>query len=423
MMFGWAPVIFSSILIFAVDEAYASSLTTSFITPINHNHDRLQITELQYRGSTSSATEDHVPNEYLIDIPDERRQLIERRHPLIAKHIFSSEANIRTTEDWFYSYLGISSASERRRFQKKLPDSNNNKSTIQRLGRHRLHEWFKFFLQTKSVGLSHKQLRKMVLSRPQLLSYKLSNIQATTAFFREELGLSSEDFISILQSYPSVLMYSIDNRLRPTVEFLQNTVQCTDQRVKRICTSYPNVFSHSLDKTFIPKIRFFKELGLNRSEISQVVAKFAPTLWLSEENLRSKLDFLSKSLGMKNFELRTVILTYPQILGLSVENNVTPKMHFFLDPEEYDGESIDSLQSDGIDFVNCGLRKSELKDFVLYQPALLAYSLEGRLKPRIARMQDYNISFLYSPRNIMSYTDEKFQTWLSSQTSSWSIVN
>mmetsp|Transcript_19824 Transcript_19824/g.30931 ORF Transcript_19824/g.30931 Transcript_19824/m.30931 type:complete len:422 (+) Transcript_19824:83-1348(+) len=421
-MIGWAPIL-SSILLFAVDDAFAyPRLSTSFITPINHNHDRLLITELQYRGGTSS-TEDNVPNECLVDIPVERRKLIERRHPLLAKRIFSSEANIRTTEDWFYAYLGITSASERRQFEKKLPDSKNNKSTIQRLGRHRLHEWFKFFLHAKNVGLSHKQLRKMVLSRPQLLSYKISNIQATTAFFREELGLSSEDFISILQSYPSVLMYSIDNRLRPTVDFLQNTVQCTDQRVKRICTSYPNVFSHSLDKTFVPKIRFFKELGLNRSEISQVVAKFAPTLWLSEENLRSKLDFLSKSLGLKNFELRTVVLTYPQILGLSVENNVTPKMHFFLHPEEYDGESIDSLQNDGIHFVNCGLRKSELKDFVLYQPALLAYSLEGRLKPRIARMKDYNISFLYSPRNIMSYTDEKFQAWLSSQTSSWSIVN
>eukprot|EP00984_Skeletonema_dohrnii_P012074 scaffold4857_cov132-Skeletonema_dohrnii-CCMP3373.AAC.4 len=416
-MFCWALSQLSSVLLFVVGYACASPrLSTSFITPINHS---LQKSELQYRGTSSS--EDHVTNECLVDIPFEKRKQIETRHPVIAKHIFSSEAKIRPTEQWFYAYLGMTNT-EQKRFHKKLPDSNNGKSTIQRLGRHRLHEWFAFFLNDKTVGLSHKQLRKMVLSRPQLLSYKLSNIQATTTFFREELGLSSKDFISMLQSYPSVLMYSIDNRLRPTVEFLQNTVQCTDQRVKRICTSYPNVFSHSLDKTFLPKLAFLKELGLNRSEVSQVVAKFAPTLWLSEKNLSSKLDFLSKSLGMKTFELRTVVLTYPQILGLSVENNVTPKMHFFLDPEEYDGESIVALQNEESNFVNCGLTKSELKDFVLYQPALLAYSLEGRLKPRITRMRDYNISFLYSPRNIMSYTDEKFQAWLSSQTSSWSIV-
>ena len=413
-MFGWALSLLSSVLLMVLDDACASPrLSTLFIMTINY--DRLQKTELKYRGTSSS-----VPNEYLIDIPVERKKLIEARHPVIAKRIFSAEANIRPIEDWFYAYLGMS-ASERRRFEKKMPESSSNKSTIQRLGRHRLHEWFKFFLGAK-VGLSPKQLRKMVLSRPQLLSYKLSNIMATTTFFREELGLSSADFISILQSYPSVLMYSVDKRLRPTVKFLRNTVQCTDERVKRICTSYPNVFSHSLEKTLVPKLAFFKGLGLNRSEISQVVAKFAPTLWLSEENLSSKLDFLSKSLGMKNFELRTVVLTYPQILGLSVEKNVTPKIHFFLDPEEYDGDLIDALQNDDSNFVNCGLRKSELKDFVLYQPALLAYSLENRLKPRVQRMRDSNISFLYSPRNIMSYTDEKFQAWLSSQTSSWSII-
>lgn len=417
-MFGREILLSSSVLLFLVGTssiypvvAGASAtpgLSTSFITPIN-----------QYRG-TSSLGDHDVSN--VDDITFDKRKRIETRHPSIAKHIFSSDANIRPTEEWFYAYLGITRISEQKRFQKKLPDSTNGKSTIQRLGRHRLHEWFKFFLNCSTIGLNHKQLRKMVLSRPQLLSYKLSNVIATTTFFQEELGLSSEDFRSMLQSYPSVLMYSIDNRLRPTVQFLQNSVHCTVPRIKRICTSYPNVFSHSLDKTLLPKIAFLKELGLNRSEVSQVVAKFAPTLWLSEDNLRSKISFLSESLGIKNFELRTVVLTYPQILGLSVESNLTPKMYFFLDPKEFDSESVVALQNDESNFVNCALTKSELKDFVLYQPALLAYSLEKRLKPRIKRMRTYNISFLYSPRNIMSYTDEKFNAWLSSQTSSWSLV-
>lgn len=420
-MFCRALSLISSVLLLvgkAVADTSASHLlSTSFITPINHDN---QKSELQYRGTTSSA-EHRVTNEYLVDIPLDKRKQIEARHASIAKHIFSSDANIRPTEEWLFTYLGVTKT-DQKLFRKKLANSSNCKSNIQRLGRHRLHEWFAFFLNSNTVGLSHKQLRKMILSRPQLLAYKLSNIKATTRFFREELGLNSEDFISILQSYPSVLMYSIDNRLRPTVDFLRNTVQCTDQRVKRICISYPNVFSHSLDKTFLPKLVFLKELGLNRSEVSQVVAKFAPTMWLSEENLKSKLDFLSESLGMKNFELRTVVLTYPQILGLSIESNVAPKMRFFLDPEEFDNESVVASQNGEINFVNCGLTKSELKEFVLYQPALLAYSLERRLKPRILRMQDYNINFLYSPRTIMSYTDEKFNAWLSSQTSSWSLV-
>ena len=129
------------------------------------------------------------------------------------------------------------------------------------------------------VGLDHDQLRKMIVSRPQLLSYKLSNVKSTTAYFREELGLSSNEFASLLQAYPSVLMYSIDKRLRPTVDFLQN--ECgggKDNWVswKRVYTLYPRVFSYSPEKTLHPKVNFLcngddeKSLGLNRSELSQV---------------------------------------------------------------------------------------------------------------------------------------------------------
>ena len=64
---------------------------------------------------------------------------------------------------------------------------------------------------------------------------------------------------------------------------------------------------------------------------TQVVAKFPPTLWLSEENLQSKLNFLSESLNLDGSELRSIIVSYPQILGLSLQNNLRHKMDFFLD--------------------------------------------------------------------------------------------
>ena len=64
---------------------------------------------------------------------------------------------------------------------------------------------------------------------------------------------------------------------------------------------------------------------------TQVVAKFPPTLWLSEENLQSKLNFPSESLNLDGSELRSIIVSYPQILGLSLRNNLRHKMDFFLD--------------------------------------------------------------------------------------------
>ena len=318
-------------------------------------------------------------------LPDKQYSKLASKHPRIAKQILDPNACIRTTEEWFHQYLSLSK-SEQKKLHSRWP---NGIKRIQRLGRHRMHQWLAFFL-SDTVGLDHYQLKKMIISRPQLLSYKLSNIQSTTAYFRYELGLSSTEFASILTSYPTVLMHSVDNRLRPTVDFLQN--ECGGGKDnwaswKRVIHSYPSLFSHSLEKTLRPKMNYLcnrkKGLGLTRSEISQVVGKFPPTLWLSVENLQSKLDFLSESLELKgSLELRTIIVSYPQILGLSLENNLKPKMEFFL----VDNEDPNEQQT-----INCGLSREQLKEFVMYQPALLAYSLENRLKPRISRMQENNI--------------------------------
>lgn len=314
---------------------------------------------------------------------DELYSEVRLRHPCIAKQFMF----VRPKEEWFHRYLSLTQSQQ----QKMYSRWPNGIDCIRRLGRRRLRMWLNFFL-SEMIGMNNDQLRSMIVMRPQLLSYTLSNVQATTSFFRGELGLSSNEYASLLQSYPSVLMYSIDNRLRPTVDFLQN--DCGGGKDnwsswKRVIYSYPNVFSHSLEKTLLPKVQFLcnrddeQSLGLKRSELSQLVAKFPPILWLSEDNLQSKLNFLSESLGLEGSELKAIVVAYPQILGLSVHNNLQPKMDFFLDGV---GESADDYHS-----IHCGLTKSQLKEFVLYQPALLAYSLENRLRPRICRMQEKNI--------------------------------
>lgn len=301
----------------------------------------------------------------------------------------SEEQEIQEIEEWF-SYLNISK-SEQERLYSRWP---NGDKEIQRLGHDRLHEWINFFL-SETVGMNRNELRKMILSRPQLLSYKLSNMQTTTSFFCEELGLSSQEFASLLQAYPSVLMYSVDGRLRPTVNFLRVKVgggKDNWDSWKRVICSYPRIFSHSLERTLLPKIDFFHNIvGLKRSELTQVVAKFPPTLWLSEENLQPKLDFLAESLDLKESPelLRTIIVTYPQILGLSLEN-LRLKMSFFLNDDS--GGGCVTVGRHRQDAINCGLSKNQLKELVLYQPALVAYSLENRLKPRMRQMQEKDIS-------------------------------
>jgi hypothetical protein len=151
----------------------------------------------------------------------------------------------------------------------------------------------------------------------------------------------------------------------------------------------------------------YSKLKLERwADLSQIASKYPPSFWLAEENTGPKLEYLQQTLELGIGELsylREIIVTYPQLLGLSLEDNLRPTVEFF-------------LSEDGAD-----LAVSQLRYFVSYQPAILAYSLEKRIKPRIQRMRDAGIRLEYSPPVIMSYTDSKFDVWLEQQTTTWSI--
>ena len=380
------------------------------ITKNQHIDDDVKIRSIGQNYSqlihlASSAAPDRV------SLLSERPKLI-AKHLALAEYLLQPDAFVLPARQWLLRYLKLDD-SDMAKMQSRWSTSDKQ---IQNLGRYRLKEWFGFFM-SQEIGLTHTELQRMIVSRPILLSYKLSNIQSTTSFFCEEVGLSKSEFRSIIKGYPSVLTYSIANRLRPHIEFLQNDIgggKDNWKAWKKIVCSYPQFFSHSLEKTLLPKLKFFcdknhSSLRLLKSELSQVVAKFPPTLWLSDENLIDKIDYLLDSLDLSSEELRGIVVAYPQLLGLSLENNLKPKIQFFLGQN---GEDMidDNFICDDID-VNCGLTKEELKEFVLYQPALLAYSLEGRIKPRIQEMKSKNISFLYSPKNVMSYTDSKFENW------------
>ena len=79
----------------------------------------------------------------------------------------------------------------------------------------------------------------------------------------------------------------------------------------------------------------------------------------------------------------------PQLLGLSLEHNLQPKITFLKN--------------------EIGLVK--LKEFVVYQPALLAYSLEKRIRVRIEKMKEKGICFGYCQPYLMSVSDAKFDSW------------
>ena len=79
-----------------------------------------------------------------------------------------------------------------------------------------------------------------------------------------------------------------------------------------------------------------------------MISNFPPILWLSHKTVDEKVNFLETEFELDEYELRDVLVTYPQILGLSVKKNLRLKVDYFI------GDDV-------------GLSRQALKELVLYQ--------------------------------------------------------
>ena len=257
------------------------------------------------------------------------------------------------------------------------------------------------FLTEERKIMPKDEAKKLIQKSPSMLTYSRTNIEETTDFFLSECTLSEAEYTKMLMTYPQCLGMSIDNRLRPAIDFFRDDIGA--YKWKWIVVRYPQIFRNA--NVLRPGAHFMHEkLNLEQwADLGQIASKYPPVFWLSEQTIAPKLEFLQQALKLSTDELRDILVTYPQLLGLSLDDNLRPTVEFL-------------MSNNGAD-----LTVSQLSYFVSYQPALLAYSLEKRIKPRMERMREANIRLEYSTPVIMSYTDKKFDRWLEQQTATWSI--
>ena len=229
----------------------------------------------------------------------------------------------------------------------------------------------------------------MLVARPQVLTYQVSKWTSLIDYLEKELDLSTDEVSHMIRLAPHLITYSVDTQLRPTVDFLQTLG--SPERIRHVVSRYPHVLARRVNKVLKPKLDYLAErLQLERpTDAGEIVLKYPPIFWLTPELLDSKVTFLETELDLTAVELSFLIGSYPQVLGLSLENNLQPK----------------------VEFLRQSLSTEELREFVLYQPSLLAYSLENRLRPRLDLLKYHSIMFAYSPPYLMSLTDSKFQEW------------
>ncbi|XP_019099578.1 PREDICTED: transcription termination factor MTEF1, chloroplastic-like [Camelina sativa] len=107
---------------------------------------------------------------------------------------------------------------------------------------------------------------------------------------------------------------------------------------------------------------------------------------LLERTLIPKIEYLEEGLGFTREEVAKMVVRSPALLTYSVDNNLVPKVEFFM--EEMRGDV------------------KELKRF----PQYFSFSLERKIKPRHRLLKEHGIFMPLS--EMLKVSDGQFNNWL-----------
>ncbi|KAL7575940.1 hypothetical protein ACA910_000736 [Epithemia clementina (nom. ined.)] len=300
-----------------------------------------------------------------------------------------------------------------------------------------------FFTSAKIMGLSFAETRSLLLKEPRLLRCSVrSGLVPHFRFLRRELNLSRESIRRIVTKNPRMLLYSLEDNLVPKLVFFGiMTLHMDTSHVERLLLSYPQFLDYNLERHTLPIARYFlhdlefsptefrsivlaypritthslstikhtagwlryNELNFTGAQVKRILFQAPQACALKDSNLWSKIHFLKQALGLEdddndgaNEDLKKILVGMPRLLVLNVDQNLKPKVLFLR--EAFQGNL------------------EVLRAAVVRLPALLGYSLEGRIRPRMESILRHGLP----PSSItvgIPMRQDKFESWLEARSS------
>ncbi|XP_031251468.1 transcription termination factor MTERF5, chloroplastic-like [Pistacia vera] len=171
-------------------------------------------------------------------------------------------------------------------------------------------------LYLEDMGVDKDQWAKVIYRFPGLLTYSRQKVQAIVDFLYE-LGLSSESIGKILTRWPTIVSCSVEENLRPTVEYFRSLGVDISMLLKKS----PGTLGHSIEGNLKPVTEFFLAKGYSMEEVRIIILRYAPLYTLSlTENLIPKWEFFL-TMGYEKSEL----VKFPTYFGYSLEQRIRPR--------------------------------------------------------------------------------------------------
>jgi len=233
------------------------------------------------------------------------------------------------------------------------------------------------------LGLEGTSLVKIVSKDPQILLQR-NRHSIPRCRYLTHLGLDTQELASVLSKQPSILHLSVQNSLKPRVDYFRHELGIASEDLAKVITRNPAVLTFSVEDQIAPRVEFLKDLGISHENVAKLILRHPQTLQYSFDGIKEHVDFLAKDCKMNDEEVAKTISRLNTFFSLSLEDNLRPKYEYLID-------ELGGTKQTAISF-----------------PAYWSLALDTRIKPRHRFMEEYNAAPDPFPMKLLAEKDEVF---------------
>lgn len=269
------------------------------------------------------------------------------------------------------------------------------------------------------------RLKTIIVGNPKILSSSLEkNLKPTVDYFVYNLTMSMDEFGKVAYRRGGTLLgANLERNIKQKIFFLRSELSlqldaaddglANNIQLFKVEVPHPN--ANEDGDTSNPEIKLsnFEKKRL----LAQMLATVPDILTLSiENNLKPKFIYFTDTLGFNPEQVRFIILKRPQLLALSLERNIIPKVDYILKTREFITKETDATSYIG----GLGMSKEELRKWIVTCPQSLTFSYE-RIRHRVFDVVKSSKSVGNEDNKVpMNFVTINDRSWVSTM-DSWSI--
>ncbi|XP_042382991.1 transcription termination factor MTERF2, chloroplastic-like isoform X1 [Zingiber officinale] len=266
------------------------------------------------------------------------------------------------------------------------------------------------FPSTNNEAFIGKNARRMMM---YLSITADDDVQRTLSFFEKMearqgglnmLGNRDASFCYLIESFPKLLVLSVDNHFKPLVNFLE-LVGVPKEGISTILLTFPPILFYDIEKDLKPKLHGLAKAGAEETDIAKMILKYP---WLLSSSIQKNYNrllayFNVKKIPKASFDI--AIKSWPHVLGCSTSKMKSMVEQFaelgvsrtmmvpvitsspqllLMKPKEF-LEVVSFMEEFGFDSTTIGriLRRC---------PEIFASSIENTLRKKVQFLMDFGIS-------------------------------